>query len=156
MATMWKPDPIQIRERRMESHMTLHREAGKRGWSTTPRLSSIDRGRYYAEIDKIVCNPDGTYKHTVPNLKLGVGDTPLEAAADGYTQAMPDDLVIRELAILARIEALLPVIERRVATLKKLDTTLDGLTDLLASVNHDAPVQTGETVKPQIDEDDDL
>ncbi len=133
MAAMWKLDQVQIRERKMDSHAALHREAGKRGWATTPRLSSIDRGRYYAEIDQIVTNPDGTYKHTIPNLKLGVGDTPLEAAADGYIKAMPDDLVILQYALLARAEALLPWIERRAATLTKLDRALDDLTGLLCS-----------------------
>lgn len=147
MATMWKPDPVQIAERKLEAHRMLHREAGKRGWSTTPKMSSID---------KIVLNEDGSYKHTVPNLKLGTGDTPLEAAADGYVQAMPDDLVIRQWAILARIEAVVPVIQRHAATMKKLDKALDDLTDLIGSVNQDVPAQAGETVKPQTDEDDDL
>lgn len=147
MATMWKPDPVQIAERKLEAHRMLHREAGKRGWSTTPKMSSID---------KIVLNDDGSYKHTVPNLKLGTGDTPLEAAADGYVQAMPDDLVIRLWAILARIGAVVPVIRRHAAAMKKLDKALDDLTDLIGSVNQDVPAQAGETVKPQTDEDDDL
>ncbi len=158
MASMWKPDPVQIRERKMDAHIALHREAGKRGWGTTPRLSSIDK-RYYAEIDKIVTD-QGRYVHTIPNLKLGTGDTPLEAAADGYVKAMPDDLVIRELAILARIEALLPVIERRAATLKKLDATLTDLTAAVIMVKAgvtDVEELRSKTVTTVIrDEDDDL
>jgi len=140
----------------MESHKMLHREAGKRGFSCMPKHSNIDRGRYYAEIDKIVLNDDGSYKHTVPNVAMGTGDSPLEAAANGYERAMPGDMVIRQWATLARIEAIVPVIERHAAFLTKLDNALDGLTDLVRSVIVPSPAQVGETAEPQTDEDDDL
>lgn len=157
MAVMWKPDPIEIGCRKMESHKMLHREAGKRGWSTTPRMSSIDRGRYYAEIDQIVLNPDGSYKHTIPNLKLGTGDTPLEAAANGYERAMPDDMVIRQWAVMARIEAIMPRLEKHAALMKKLDNALTDLTDLVNRGITLAPALAGRTETPVIfDEDDDL
>ena len=112
----------------------MHRQAGLRGYSCTPKLSSIDK-RYYAEINQVVQNDDGSYKHTRFNVKLGTGDSPIEAAADGYMQVMPDDLVMHAHCLIARVEALYNPITRRAETLKRLDRTLDDLTDLVRSVN---------------------
>lgn len=112
----------------------MHRQAGLRGYSCTPKLSSIDK-RYFAEINQVVLNADGSYAYSRYNVKLGTGDTPIEAAADGYMQAMPDDHAMHAHCLIARAEALLPMVQRRADTLKRLDKTLDDLTAIMRSVN---------------------
>ncbi len=121
----------------------MHRQAGLRGFSCTPKLSSIDK-RYYAEINRHVLNDDGTYRHTHYNVKLGTGDSPIEAAANGYMQVMPDDLAMHTHCLIARVEALLPAMQRRAAALKKLDASLDALTDLVRSANVPRAADPGE------------
>lgn len=133
-AVMFKVDPLAAEHLKLDSGKVMHREAGKRGFSCNPKRSSID-GRYFAEIDRHVLKEDGTYSHTLFNVAMGTGDTPVEAAADGYRQTMPDDLLMLGFGLVARAEALSLQMLQRAETLKLLDTTLDDLTRLIRSVN---------------------
>lgn len=160
-ATYWKPDPVEIRERNLGSHIHLHRLAGKSGYWCMPKRSSIDK-RYFAEINRNNYNADGSYKDTNFNLKLGTGDTPLEAAANGYKLVMPDDVEIAVAVIDAKLDALIPQLhiyrEGRERYLK-LTAALDDLTNLLGMVKTTPSAPADESPKPRPakpDEDDDL
>lgn len=158
-ATMWRPDPIEAEERNWQSHRHLHRMAMDRGWWCSTKKSNIDK-RYYAEMNFNVHNPDGSYKHTHFNMKLGTGDSPLEAAANGYLQAMPDDIVILQAAVAAKLDALLPQIRRHHEARQrylKLTAALDDLTILIDMVKGRFTAMQSKTANVIIrDEDDDL
>lgn len=159
---MWRPDPLQEQERKLESHRDLHRLAGQRGFWCMPKLSSINK-RYYAEINRNENNDDGSYKWTYYNVKMGTGDTPLEAAADGYKQAMPDDPEIALAVIEARLDALMPQLARHAQGRRNylaVTGALDSLTESLFMVKTgltDVAALRSKPATPIItDEDDDL
>ncbi len=87
---MWKVDPLAAHQERLEAAQLLHREAGRRGYSTNPKQSNIDK-RYFAEINEVYSSVDGRYEGTQFNVAMGTGDTPLEAALEGYRAIVPID-----------------------------------------------------------------
>jgi hypothetical protein len=159
MAHMWRPDPLEAAERRMEASITLHRLAMDRGYWCVPKHSNIDK-RYYAEVNRNELNPDGSYKHTYFNLKLGTGDTPMEAAADGYQQVLGDDPAMTLPIINARLAALVTQLQTFAegrARYLKLAAALDDLTSLMPMVKERVPASQAKFVNIVIrDEDDDL
>jgi hypothetical protein len=140
-AVMWKRDVTIADQERLTTSIVMHRRAGVLGYSCLPQASNIDRGRYFAEINRIVTNADGSYSHTIPNVAMGTGDTPLEAAADGYAAVLPEMIPYRALSSL---EAILPRLQRRAAAHRKLDQTLAVLTDALRSANVPRAADPGE------------
>lgn len=125
-ATMWKANAVESAEAKLAASVRMHRMAGERRLSCMPKLSSID-GRWFAEINRYI-GPGGLMDF---NIKLGTGDSPTEAAADGYTQVLPDDLAFRAVCLEARIDAALLQKER---IWDKLSATLDVLTRTLPLV----------------------
>lgn len=131
---------MEIAQEKLTLHAEMHRKAGKLGFSGIPKLSNIDK-RWFMEVDQIA-TAHGRYTHTVPNIAFGTGDTPLEAAADGYAKAAPEMALY---PILAKLETVVPQVRRHIAAEKKLVEALTDLTDTVRSLN-----------VPRIDEDEDL
>jgi len=142
-ATMWKANAVETAEGKLAASVRMHRMAGERGYSCMPKLSSID-ARWYAEINRYV-GPGGIMDF---NIKLGTGDSPTEAAADGYTKTLPDDLALRAVCLEARVDAAMLQKER---IWDKLSATLDEITRTLPLVKL-APV----AMPADPGEDDDL
>jgi hypothetical protein len=114
---MWRLDPLKEFQHKLEVSHILHREAGKRGFSCSPKRSSID-GSYFAEINEYVGN--GFMKF---NVKMGTGPTPLEAAVDGYRKAVPLDDMMAVLYL--EVEAHL--LSEIVRVTRSLEVALEGL-----------------------------
>lgn len=126
---MWRPDPLIEKQMRLECLIALHRQAGKRGFSCMPKRSYISGG-YTAEINQHV--PTGQYyedqphiqKHVIrPNVALGSGPTPLEAAVDGYRKAVPMD----DMMATIYLECELHLLGEAIRVFGKLDAALEDL-----------------------------
>lgn len=130
MATTWRADPLEVAQRKESVHTALHRYAGQRGFSCLPKASSIDRGRYFAEINQYV--GEGSLR---PNVKMGTGDTPLDAALDGYLKAMPGDIVLAAFAMEVECYRFKQAIYREQAQMAKLEKAIDLLTACVRMVN---------------------
>ena len=93
----FKPEPLMIEQSKMPLWALLHRQAGIRGYSATPKRSHVS-GRCQAEVNYTEATGrvvDGipTYRTSL-NVKLGTGDSPIEAAAHGYSQVMSDPVML--------------------------------------------------------------
>jgi hypothetical protein len=133
-AIMWKPDPLAQAQLRLEVTARLHREAGKRGYSCSPKLSNIDK-RYFAEINYIPL--DIGLPGMRHNIKLGTGDTPLEAAMDGYRQTIPLDDMMAVTYLEVELHFLGEAVARyrqREREVEKLETALKDLTAVLSEL----------------------
>lgn len=136
---MWRPDPLIEHQLRLPCSILLHREAGKRGYSCTPKKCHIGlNAGYWAEINQAI--PNGVHgdmpwltKHKMRfNLKLGTGPTPLHAALSGYQQLIPIEgdpvwaLVVLEVELYFLAEAA-RVYQKAERTLSMLEKALAGL-----------------------------
>lgn len=112
---MYKVDTLAQAQLRLECSRALHRIAGRLGFSCMPKWSFISRSGYYAEINAHrpmgVVYEDAPHieKHAiVPNVAMGYGPTPLEAAMDGYRRVVSHpamDAVLLECELLLLSEA---------------------------------------------------
>lgn len=154
---MWKPDPLADAELQLECSKVMHRQAGIRGYSCMPKRSHIQRGSYYAEVNR--CVPTGRFypdqphiqmHHFVPNVALGTGATPTLAAMNGYKLVGLNDPMM--LAIYLEVE--LHYLKQAVKTFGRLDLALDDLTEIVRSTIVLAEPEPAPA--PIQDEDDDL
>jgi len=125
MAEMFKLDKQLQEMSGIDCWNLLHRYAGMRNFSTTVKRSYID-GNYFAEINHYL---GGGRMHA--NLKMGVGPTPMQAALDGYRQAIPLDAEMA--AIYLECETWLLTEATRIYG--RLEQTIYDLALMLANVN---------------------
>lgn len=100
MPDFWKVDPQITADVRNPAVIALHRYAGMRGFSCDPKRSNINRGSYFCEVNRV--KGDGI----VPNVAMGVGKSPLEAAVDGYSKVVPNDPIWATVIMQAEVELL--------------------------------------------------
>lgn len=154
---MWKQDPLSNAELSLECSRALHRQAGIRGLSCMPKRSHINRGTYYAEINRAIPTGqvvDGIPTHRFqPNVAMGTGATPTLAAMNGYKLAGLNDPLM--LAIYLEIE--LHYLAKSVKAARRIEAALDDLTAILRSAIVLTPEMAGKpAVVVAFDEDDDL
>lgn len=130
---MYRIDELANAQLRLECSRALHRIAGRLGFSCMPKRSYIARGTYYAEINRHRPTgqryPDAPHierSMIVPNVAMGTGKTPLEAAMDGYRRVL--DHPAMDAALL---ECELYLLGEAVRRAKKIDAAIDGLTEAL-------------------------
>lgn len=141
-AVFYRPDLETQGDLRVDASANLHRQAGIRGYSTTPRSSNITQGQtYYAEV----------MQHSWPgrppesglvryNVAMGTGKTSLLACLDGFLKIIPIagdpvwalTVMEVELELLKRAVAAARAKERSMARLEEI---LDTLTEMVAKVN---------------------
>lgn len=117
MSQMYRTDKLLERHRAQECYQLLHRAAGMRNYSCDPKKSYID-GRYFAEINHY--SGKGVM---VMNVKMGTGETPIEAVIDGYRQAIPLD----DMMAVLYLECELFLLSETVRVYGKLEKAMDDL-----------------------------
>jgi hypothetical protein len=115
MPDFWKADPLITSDVRNPAVIVLHRYAGLRGFSCDPKRSNINRGSYFCEVNRVQGNG------IVPNVAMGVGRSPLEAAVDGYSKVVPNDPIWATVVMQAELELL-----RRAAVADREAMRLEG------------------------------
>lgn len=131
MPDFWKVDPQIQSENRNAAYVALHRYAGLRGFSCDPKRSHIKRGSYFCEVSRVDRNG------IVPNVAMGVGNSPLEAAVDGYSKVVPNDPIWATVIMQAELDLLrrTALADREIMRLEgKLASALILLEDTLSLV----------------------
>lgn len=150
----WREDTFAKQFDRYPVTTALHRYAGRvYSIGCLPKLSAIDK-RYFAEVNHAICHDDGSYSHTVPNIALGTGDTPLHAALDGYMKARPNDIMWRVFLLEIEAISLQRAHVKAIEIEKRVDKALNTLTDVLDLYR--AMLAAPRPIPAKPDEDDDL
>jgi hypothetical protein len=130
---MYRIDELGNSQLRLECSRALHRIAGRLGFSCLPKRSYINRGTYYAEINahrptgQVYADaPDIQKSMIVPNVAFGTGNSPLEAAMNGYRRIISHPAMDAVL-----LECELYLLGEAVRRAKKIDAALDGLVEAL-------------------------
>jgi hypothetical protein len=130
---MYRIDELSNAQLRLECSRALHRIAGRLGFSCMPKRSYINRGTYYAEINRhrpmgvVYADAPHIEKHAItPNVAMGTGKTPLEAAMNGYARVISHPAMDAAL-----LECELYLLGEAVRRARKIDAAIDGLTEAL-------------------------
>ena len=134
----YKIDTLANEQLRLECSRVLHRAASRLGYSCMPKKSYINRGTYYAEVSahrptglQFEADPGLHHKSfIVPNVAMGVGASPLEAAMDGYRRVTKHPLML--VALLECEAFLLGAAARRAG---KLEAALDMAGEAIHLIN---------------------
>lgn len=126
---LWREDEFAKSFDRLDCSRAAHAYAGRCGWACSVKRSSID-GRYFAEVNRVVTDGAGRYLHTVYNVKMGTGDTPLHAALDGYRQVAPEH---SSYWAVVGLELEAEMLRRAVVRARAWESRLDAAVDALAA-----------------------